>query len=79
MANEKIKKKHKAPGIDQIPAYFIKAGIEQFALGFINLLIIFGIRRNCLRSGRSRSLCLSIRRLIKQITICEGAYHFREL
>jgi len=31
----------------------------------INLLFLFGIRRNCLRRGRSRSWCLSIRRAIK--------------
>jgi len=29
-------------------------GVEQFALRSVNLLILFGIRRNCL-SGRSRS------------------------
>ena len=32
------------------------------------------IRRNCLRSGRSRSLYLSIRRVIKQILLVIGAY-----
>jgi hypothetical protein len=30
MAIEKLKK-HKSPGIDQIPAELIKAGVEQFA------------------------------------------------
>jgi len=30
-----------------------------------NLLILFGIRRNCLRNGRSRSLYLFISRMIK--------------
>jgi hypothetical protein len=53
MANEKIKR-HKAPGIDHIPAEQIKA--ERFAVRSINLLILFGIRRNFLRSGKSRSL-----------------------
>jgi len=51
MANEKIKR-HKAPGIDHIPAELIKA-IKQFALRSINLLILFGIRRVFLRNGRS--------------------------
>jgi len=59
MASEKLKR-HKSPGIDQIPAELIKAGIEQLILRSINLLILFGIRRNCLRSGRNRSLYLSI-------------------
>jgi hypothetical protein len=59
LAFEKIKS-HKSPGVDQIPAELIKAGLGQFALRTINLLFLFGIRRNCLRSGRSRSLYLSI-------------------
>jgi hypothetical protein len=45
-----------SPGIDQIPAELIKAGIKKFALRSINLLIIFGIRRNDLKNGRSRLL-----------------------
>ena len=52
MANEKLKS-HKSPGIDQIPAELIKAGVEKFTMRSINLLFLFGIRRNCLRSGRS--------------------------
>jgi hypothetical protein len=52
MAIEKLKR-HKLPGIDQIPAEFIKAEVKPFALRSINLFILFGIRRNCLRSGRS--------------------------
>ena len=44
---------HKSPGIDQIPAELIKAGVEQFAVRSIHLLFLFGIRRNYLRSGRS--------------------------
>jgi hypothetical protein len=39
-------------------------------------LYLFGIRRNCLRSGRSRSLYLSIRRAIKQVIVIIGAYQF---
>jgi len=48
-------KSHKSPGIDQILAELIKAGGVQFAWRFINLLLLFGRRRNCLKSGRSRS------------------------
>jgi hypothetical protein len=36
---------HKSPGIDQIPGELIKAGVGQFAVRFINLLFLFGIRR----------------------------------
>ena len=48
-------KSHKSPGIDQIPAELIKAGVGQFAVRFINSSLLFGIRRNCLKSGRIRS------------------------
>ena len=52
MTVEKIKKK--SPGTVQIPAeLIIKHGVVQFALRSINLLILFGIKRNCLRIGRS--------------------------
>jgi len=54
MSIEKLKG-HKSPGVDQVPAESIKAGVEEFAMRSINVLILFGIRRNCLRGGRSRS------------------------
>jgi len=75
---EKLKS-HKSPGVDQIPAEVIKEGVRQFAVRFINLLFLFGKRRNCLRSGRSQPLYLSIRRVIKQIVVIIGAYHFCQL
>ena len=60
----------KSHGIDQIPAELFKAGVRQFTMRFIDLLFLLGIRRrNCLRSGRSRSLYLSIRRAI---TFCSN-------
>ena len=52
LAIDKLKS-HKSPGTDQIPAELIKAGVEQFAWRFINFLLLFGRRRNCLKSGRS--------------------------
>jgi hypothetical protein len=51
MATEKLKR-HKSPGTDQIPVELM-AGVGQLVLRSINLLILFGIRRNGLRSGRS--------------------------
>ena len=54
LAIEKLKN-HKLPNTDQIPAELIKAGVGQFAVRFTNLLFLFGIRRNSLMNGRSRS------------------------
>ena len=34
---------------------WLKQGVGQFAVRFINLLFLFGIRKNCLKTGRSRS------------------------
>jgi delta-aminolevulinic acid dehydratase/porphobilinogen synthase len=77
MANEKLKR-HKSPGIGQIPAEMIKIGVEQFTLITINLLILFGISMNCLRSGKSQSLYLSIR-VIKHTVVIIQAYHLCQL
>ena len=54
-------------------------GVEQFAVRSINVLFLFGIRRNCLRSGRSRSVYLSIRRALEHIVLIIGAYTFCQL
>ena len=54
MAVEKLKRL-KSSGIDQIPAELINTEVGQFILRSINLLILFGVRRIYLRSGRSRS------------------------
>jgi hypothetical protein len=52
MATENVKRL-KSPCIYQIPADAIKAEREQYPLRALNLTILFGIRRNCLRNGRS--------------------------
>ena len=75
---EKLKS-HKSPGSDQIPAELIKAGVEQFAMRSINLLLLVGLRMNYPRSGMSQFLYLSIRRTIKQIVVIIEAYHFCQL
>jgi len=75
LAIEKLKS-HKSPGTDQIPAELIKAGSQQFTMKSNNLLFLFGIRWNFLRSGRNRSLYLSIRRAMKQIVVIIAAYQF---
>jgi hypothetical protein len=50
MATEKLR--HKSLGTDHIPAELMH-GVEKFGMRSINLLILFEIRRNCLRSRRS--------------------------
>jgi len=57
--------RHKSPVIDQIPAELIKSEVEQFTLRYTYLLVLFGIKRNFLSSGRSRSFYLFIKRMIK--------------
>jgi len=44
MAIEELKR-HKLPGIVQIQQSWLKKGLEQFALRYIHLLILFGIKR----------------------------------
>ena len=78
LAIDKLKS-HKSPGTNQIPAELMKAGGRTIGHEFINLLFLFGIRRNCLSSGRSQSLYLSIRRTIKQIVVIIGACHCCQL
>ena len=66
MAIEKLKG-HKSPGIDQIPAELIKVGggAIRYEIQKLTTITSFEIRRNCLRSGRNRSLYLSIRYVMK--------------
>jgi len=45
-------------------------------MGSINLLFLFGIKRNCLRSGRSQIFYLSIRRAIKKFVVIIGHITF---
>ena len=71
-------KRCKSPGIGEFPAELIKAVVQQFALRSINL-IPFGIRRNCLRSGRSQSLYVSTRRAIKQTVVIIEVCHLCQL
>ena len=72
---EKLKS-HKSPGIDRIPAELIKAGGEQISLRSINLSILFRKRKHCMRSGRSRSMYVFIRRAIQLFVVIIEAYHF---
>ena len=75
---EKLKR-HKSPGIDQIPAELIKAGGRTIHSEIHELINSICNKRNCLRSGRSRSFYLSIRRAIKQTVGLIEVYHFCQL
>jgi hypothetical protein len=57
-------KKCKLPSSDQIPAELIQTGGGTL-LQFTNLLIPFGLRKNCLISGRSLLFYQSTKRVIK--------------
>jgi hypothetical protein len=46
-------KRYKSPGSDQILAELIQAGGETYGLRSVKSLILFGIRKNCLISGRN--------------------------
>jgi hypothetical protein len=63
----------------RFPQNLFKHGAEIFAMRSVNLLILFGISRNFLKSGRSQSLYLFIRRVIKQIVVIIGAYRFCQI
>jgi len=63
MSIEKLKR-HKTQGIDQFSSKLFKAGSKTIRFETHNIFL-FGIRRNCLRSGRSRSLYTVIRTVIK--------------
>jgi hypothetical protein len=61
-------KKCKSPGSDQIPAELIRGGST-------NLLILFGIWKNCLISGRSLLLNQFTKRVTKLTVIIIMGYH----
>jgi hypothetical protein len=62
--NHQVLKKSHRSGLNQ--------GAECFVLRAINLLIIFGIRRNCRNSGRSRSLYLFTKRVVTDYSNYRG-------
>jgi len=54
-------------------------GCRTISYEIMNLFIVFEIRMNCWRKGRSQSLCLFIRRLIKQMAVTVETYQFCQL
>jgi hypothetical protein len=57
-------KKCKSPGSDQIPTELIQAGGEILLFAIHKLIILCGIRRNCLINGRSLLLYQYTKRVI---------------
>jgi hypothetical protein len=57
-------KKYKLKGSDEIPAELIQVGGKYYCLRSTTSLILFGIRKNCLISGRS----LLLNKLTKRVT-----------
>ena len=68
MAIEKLKR-HKSPGIDQIPAVLVKAGGRTIRSGIYKFIHSVGNKEEL-------PLYLSIRRGIKQIVVIIEACHF---
>jgi hypothetical protein len=67
-------KMYKSSGSDQIPAELIQAGGE-ILHSKMHKLILFGIRKNCLISGRSLFLYQFTRRAIKLTVVIIVGYH----
>jgi hypothetical protein len=63
------------PCSDQIPSELIQAGDETLDLRSINSLILFGIRKNSLISGRILLLYQFTRRMIKLTLVIIVGYH----
>jgi hypothetical protein len=78
LAIEKLKR-HKSPGIDQIPANLIKAGVRTIHYEIHKLIYIWNKEELPVEWKESITACISVRRTIKQIEIIIGAYHFCQL
>jgi hypothetical protein len=72
-------KKYKFPGSDQIPAELYQAGGEILVSVSTNSSLQFGIRKNCLISGRSLLLLQFTRQVIKLPVIIIVGYHCYQL
>jgi hypothetical protein len=62
-------KSYKSLGTDQIPAKLIKAGVKCYVLRYIDLFVLYGIRRNCHSSERNLLLYQFIKRVTRLILI----------
>jgi hypothetical protein len=69
---------YKSPGNEQVPKP-IQQEVKYYGLIPINSLILFGIRNNCLISGRSLLLYQFVRRAIKLAVVIIVGYHCYQL
>jgi hypothetical protein len=72
-------KKHKSSDSDQIPAELIQGGGEILLFAIHKLLILFGITKNCLISGRSLLLYQFAKRVTMPTVIIIVGYHCFQL
>ena len=63
-------------GNDQIPAELVKSGDRKFCVIFIILKIRIAISRNFLQGGNSRSLCIFLRKMMKNYSNYRGIPNF---
>jgi hypothetical protein len=59
----------KSAGTDQIQVELFNAGVKHYILRYTNLFVLYGIRRNCLSSGRNLLLYQFVKRMIRLILI----------
>jgi hypothetical protein len=78
MAIEKLKR-YKSPGIDQVLAKLIKAGGCKICskIHELTIFFLFGTKRTFPNRGKSQSLYISIRRVIKQNVATIAAHQLR--
>jgi hypothetical protein len=70
---------YKSQGNDQILAQLFQAGGETLQSEILKLLIVFGVRKNCLIKGRSLLLYKVTRRVIKLTVVIIEGYHCYQL
>jgi hypothetical protein len=76
--SEKLKR-YKLPGTDQILAKIIQAGGNALCSDIQNLLILFGIRKNCHSSRRNLLFFLFKKMAMKLIVVITWEYHCYQL
>jgi len=78
MANEKIKR-HKAPGVDLIPAELIKSGGRTLRCEIHKLINSVWNKEGFPEEWKESIIVLFIRKAMKQIVVVIEVYHFCKL
>jgi hypothetical protein len=66
---------YKSPSTDQILAEWLKQKLKDYILRSTNILILFGIRKNCHRNERNLLLYLFMKRVIKLFAVITEEHH----